>query len=70
MIKQRWTDCSLGYDGGDLSIGYGNGLWPVADMALPPSQSPQPRQHLENMETVGWLVVNSALGLLHSKGPF
>lgn len=47
VIKQRQADYSLGYDRGDLSVGYSNGLWPVVGKAVPPFQFPQPRQHLE-----------------------
>lgn len=41
-----------------LPVGYSNGLWPVVGKAVPPSQSPQPRQHLEIWRDllVGWLL--------------
>lgn len=54
-------------------IRYSNGLWPVVGAAMPPSHSPQPRQHLEvcrHLEiwrVVCWLV-GTVLGRLLASG--
>lgn len=83
VMKQRLTDYSLGYETRHSSVGYTNGLWPVAGTAVPPSHSSylawQPLEicrHSEIWRVLCWLVVVTVLenswnlGPMISKGPF